>query len=176
MGEFEWALVGAFNSFFQEKGIAAIAYRLKQSRFAPQVMDILVDSRLKEYYLAIECKSLDARKAKTLYFKQHFSSSGGGHQIAREMEFITRSGRTGVLAVELRHGTGKPRTAHLVPWGEVFQSFSSGRPGLTLEEIEAHPPLARKGGAYLVSELEIAQLSLSWTRGDYAFEPWAEID
>ena len=62
MGDFEWALVHALNSFFEKDGIAAIAYRLKQSRFSGQFTDILVDSRIPEYYLAIECKSLDARK------------------------------------------------------------------------------------------------------------------
>src|SRR5512136_2954425 len=133
MTNFEWALTTALNSFFEREGIQAIAYRLKQSRFASQLVDILVDSRFPEYYLAIECKSLDARKTKSLYFKQHFSSAAGNHQLARETEFIIRSGRQGILAVELRHGVGKSRTAHLVPWGQVYQSFHAGKVGLTLE-------------------------------------------
>ncbi len=57
MPDFEWALVSALNSFFEKDGIAAIAYRLKQSRFSGQFMDILVDSKIPEYYLAIECKA-----------------------------------------------------------------------------------------------------------------------
>src|SRR5512137_1493879 len=93
MGNFEWALTTALNSFFEGEGVSAIAYRLKQSRFAAQLVDILVDSRIPEYYLAIECKSLDARKTRSLYFKQHFSNAAGGHQLARETDFITRSGR-----------------------------------------------------------------------------------
>ena len=104
MPDFEYALTHALNEFFEKDGIAAIAYRLKQSRFSTQFMDILVDSKIPEYYLAIECKSLDARKTRSLYFKQHFSLAAGGHQMARETEFITRSGRQGILAVELRHG------------------------------------------------------------------------
>ena len=103
MADFEWALAAALNSFFEREGVQAIAYRLKQSRFASQLVDILVDSRNPEYYLAIECKSLDARKTKSLYFKQHFSSAAGNHQLERETEFIIRSGRKGILAVELRH-------------------------------------------------------------------------
>ena len=110
MGDFEWALVSALNSFFEKDGIAAIAYRLKQSRFSGQFMDILVDSKIPEYYLAIECKSLDARKTKSLYFKQHFSLAAGAHQMKRETDFITRSGRQGILAVELRYGAGKARS------------------------------------------------------------------
>ena len=159
MGDFEWALATALNSFFEKEGIHAIAYRLKQSRFSSQLVDILVDSRIPEYYLAIECKSLDARKTKSLYFKQHFSLAAGNHQLARETEFIIRSGRQGILAVELRHGVGKSRTAHLVPWGQVYQSFHAGKVGLTLEEIENNPPLERKGGAYEISHLDIVRIS-----------------
>ncbi len=159
MSDFEWALTAALNIFFEKEGIDAIAYRLKQSRFVSQVMDILVDSRHPEYYLAIECKSLDARKAKALYFKQHFSSAAGGHQLARETEFLTRSGRQGILAVELRHGVGKPRTAHFIPWGQVYQSYDAGRVGLTREEIEVNPALERTGGAYEISRLDIERIS-----------------
>lgn len=159
MSDFEWALTGALNSFFEKEGIKAIAYRLKQSRFASQLVDILVDSAIPEYYLAIECKSLDARKTRSLYFKQHFSCAAGAHQIARETEFITRSGRKGILAVELRYGAGKARTAHFVPWGQVYEIFQSGRPGLNLIEIEANPALERRGGAYELSRLDIVRIS-----------------
>jgi hypothetical protein len=159
MGDFEWALVNSLNSFFQREGLNAIAYRLKQSRFSSQFMDILVDSRNPEYYLALECKSLDARKTKSLYFKQHFSSAGGKHQLARETEFLVRSGRQGILAVELRHGGGRPRTAHLVPWGQIFQIYKEGKPGLALEEISVHPPLERRGGQYQISRLDIVRIS-----------------
>src|SRR5512136_1979131 len=159
MTNFEWALTTALNSFFEREGIQAIAYRLKQSRFASQLVDILVDSRIPEYYLAIECKSLDARNTKTLYFKQHFSLAAGDHQLARETKFIIQSGRQGILAVELRHGAGSARTAHLVPWGAVFQSFQAGNVGLTLEEIQSNPALERKGGAYTISHLDIVRIS-----------------
>jgi len=127
MGNFEWALTSALNSFFAKESVQAIAYRLKQSRFTTQWVDILVDSRIPEYYLAIECKSLDARKAKALYFKQHFSSAAGEHQLLRETEFITRSGRQGILAVELRRGPGQPRAAYLVPWGRSSRATMPGR-------------------------------------------------
>lgn len=159
MPDFEWALTNALNAFFEKDGISAIAYRLKQSRFSTQFMDILVDSKTPEYYLAIECKSLDARKTRSLYFKQHFSLAAGGHQMARETEFITRSGRQGILAVELRHGAGKARTAHLVPWGQIYQSFAEGKTGLSLRDIEVNPPLEREGGAYRISRLDIVRIS-----------------
>jgi hypothetical protein len=159
MGNFEWALTNSFNCFFEREGINALAYRLKQSRFASQLVDILVDSRTPEYYLAIECKSINAKKTKSLYFKQHFSTAAGNHQLIRETDFITKSGRQGILAVELRHGTGAAKTAHLVPWGEVYQSFQLEKKGLTLEEIQRNPPLERKGGVYEISHLDIVRIS-----------------
>lgn len=159
MGDFEWAMVNSLNSFFEREGIAAIAYRLRQSRFATQLADILVDSKVPEYYLAIECKSLDARKTRSLYFKQHFSIAAGAHQIERETDFITRSGRQGILAVELRHGVGRSRTAHLVPWGLIFDRYTEGGAGITLQEIQVNPPLERKGGAYGISRLDILRIT-----------------
>jgi len=159
MGDFEWALTTALNRYFEANGIKAIAYRLKQSRFVSQFIDILVDSSVPEYYLAIECKSIDARKTKCLYFKQHFSHAGGGHQLERETEFIDRSGRKGILAVELRKGGGCPKTAHLMPWGAVYEGFKTGSVGINLEQIEANPALERGGGAYEISRLDLIRIS-----------------
>lgn len=172
MGDFEWALTSALNSFFEREGITAIAYRLKQSRYAMQLMDILVDSGLPEYYLAIECKSLDARKTKALYFKQHFSTSGGDHQLVRETEFITKSGRQGILAVELRFGAGKPRTAHLIPWGSVFQRFrEESSPGLSIDEIVTNPPLEREDGKYEITMLDILRITGYYDMAVQGHEP-----
>ena len=158
MGDFEWALTSALNSFFEKEGIAAIAYRLKQSRFVSQAMDILVDSRMREYYLAIECKSLDARNTRAIYFTQHFNSCGGTHQLDRETEFIKRSGRNGVLAIELRRGAGKARSAHLVPWSEILRPFLAGEAGMKVGEIESFPALLRSGGSYQVTHDEVARV------------------
>lgn len=150
MPDFEWELVAAINHFFEAAGIRGLAYRLKQSRYTPQVVDLLVDSPHPCYYMAIECKSLDARKAKTLYYSQHFSIAGGVHQIERIDQFIERSGRQGILAVELRRGPGKAKTAHLVPWRRVMASYRSKRPGISVEEIEALPAPERKNGTYRI--------------------------
>jgi hypothetical protein len=150
MPDFEWELVAAINRFFETEWIRGVAYRLKQSRYTPQVVDLLVDSPISRYYMAIECKSLDARKAKTLYFTQHFSTASGVHQIERIDQFIESSGRRGVLAVELRRGPGKPKTAHLVPWRRVMEGFRSESPGISVEEIEALPALDRRNGSYRI--------------------------
>lgn len=168
MPDFEWELVAAINRFFEMEGIRGVAYRLKQSRYTSQVVDLLVDSPHPHYYLAVECKSIDARKAKTLYFTQHFSASAGVHQIERIDQFIDSSGRRGVLAVELRRGPGKPKTAHLVPWPTVMEGFRSQRPGLPVEEIEALPALGRKNGSYRIEmrDLESGEME----SGDPEFE------
>jgi hypothetical protein len=57
-------------------------------------------------------------------------------KMERETDFITRSGKQGILAVELRRGAGKTRTAHLVPWGQIFQSCNAGKAGVSIREKE----------------------------------------
>jgi hypothetical protein len=157
MPDFEWELVAAINRFFEASGIRGLAYRLKQSRYTPQVVDLLVDSPDPAYYLAIECKSIDARKAKTLYFTQHFSAAGGVHQIERIDQFIDRTGRRGFLAVELRRGPGRAKTAHLLPWYAAMEAFRSESPGIPVERIEAIPPLGRRDGDYLIEAGDLDQ-------------------
>jgi hypothetical protein len=160
MPDFEWELVAALNRFFEIEEIRGVAYRLKQSRYTPQVVDLLVDSPHPGYYLAVECKSLDARKAKTLYYSQHFSLAGGVHQIDRIDRFIEVSGRRGVLAVELRRGPGKPKGAHLIPWKTVIDGFRSQSPGIPVERIEAIPPLGRKNGTYRIEAWDLERLEI----------------
>ena len=161
MSEFEWELVRALNEFLGDRGIA---YRLKQHRYASQIVDILVDSPMREFYCGIECKSLSQEKgASALYFSQHFTISKEGHQIERISEFLRRSGRTGILALEVRRGTGRSRTTYLIPWKEVERRFLSGEPGISLKDLEGYPELLREGKRYLISEeLWKRVISLSW--------------
>jgi hypothetical protein len=108
-------LVNSFNAYIEEKGIRAISYRLKQHRFTPQFLDVLVDSLNPDLYLGIECKSISVDKgANALYFSQHFTVDKKGiHQIERISEYLNKSGRLGFLAVELRLGTRKRREAYM---------------------------------------------------------------
>ena len=80
-------------------------------------------------------------------------------KMERETDFITRSGRQDILAVELRRGAGKSRTAHLVPWGQIFQSCNAGKAGVPIREIEVNSPLERKKGAYRIFRLDIVRIS-----------------
>ena len=84
---------------------------------------------------------------------------GADHAIGRQREQQRIAAGAAVPAFELRQGAGRGRMAHLVPWGQVYQSFEAGRTGLTLAEIESNPPLERKGGAYQISRLDIVRIS-----------------
>ena len=155
MSNFERELVRSFNDFFAESGIEAVAYRMKQHRFSPQMLDVLVDSSNRGLYLGIECKSISPNKGATaLYFSQHFSvDKKGEHQVSKMQEFIRRSGRVGYLAVELRMGSGKSKAAYFISWPDVWRRYSSGQPGFSTEEIRQINPILRNNGRYAVDGL-----------------------
>lgn len=155
MTEFERELVNAFNKFFEEEGIDGIAHRKKQHRFSSQLCDVLVDSEHEMFYLAIENKSVKESSTNKLYFSQHFSNSENGHQVDRISEFLDRSGRKGLLAVEIKRGRGRPREAYIVPWKVVRKKFESGEFGLHLDEIREHPEILRSSESYSVAEIAL---------------------
>jgi hypothetical protein len=150
MTEFERTLVTSFNVHFQAKEISALAYRLKQSRFATQFLDVLVDSLNPDLYLGIECKSISVDKGATaLYFSQHFTvDKKGNHQIDRISKYLKQTGRKGFLAVELRNGVGHGREAYMIPWNELEKAYKT-KNKLTLAEIQSYPQLSRKGSNYI---------------------------
>ncbi|SFM42815.1 hypothetical protein [Methanolobus profundi] len=153
MTEFERVLVQSFNALFEEKNFKGIAYRLKQHRFTPQFLDVLVDSLDPDYYMGIECKSISVDKgAKALYFTQHFTTDKhGAHQIERISDFLLRSGRTGFLAVELRMGVGRSREAYMIPWTELYRKYNEeGTPKITVDEIREYPQIEREKNKYLI--------------------------
>lgn len=143
---FERQVVVAYNDFFEENGIAGLAYRLKQSRFSVQVVDVLVDSPDREYYLAIECKSINSRRYNKLYFSANFS--GGIEQLHGHDIFCAQTGRTGLVAIELRKSRGNE--AYLVPLWYVLDVANSGRAGLDVEDIIRFPALTRNSGKYMM--------------------------
>lgn len=150
MNNFESALAKSFNEFFNENNIRGICHRLKQSRFATQIVDLLVDSLDPDYYLAIECKSIDATNTNTLYFSQHFTRDKNGiHQVSRISDFLYRSGRRGFLAVELRFGSGRKKNAYMMPWQRVIDRFDHGA-GFTIDEIQECAVIQRERGSYVI--------------------------
>lgn len=156
MTEFERMLVNSFNAYIEENGIRAISYRLKQHRFTPQFLDVLVDSLNPDLYLGIECKSISVEKgANALYFSQHFTVDKNGiHQIERISDYLNKSGRRGFLAVELRLGPGHGREAYMVPWNELQKKYYSQDLKLTLQEIRNFPEIKREGKDYRVDPRE----------------------
>jgi len=153
MTEFERELVNAFNNFFEEEEIEGIAHRKKQHRFSSQLCDVLVDSEHDMFYLAIENKSVKESSTNKLYFSQHFSESDKGHQVERITEFLERSGRKGILAVEIKRGRGRPREAYAVPWRIIRKNYRENKPGLHLDKIREHPEITRSGEDYSVAEI-----------------------
>lgn len=156
MTEFEHMLVNSFNAYIEENGIRAISYRLKQHRFTPQFLDVLVDSLNPDLYLGIECKSISVDKgANALYFSQHFTVDKNGlHQIERISNYLNKSGRRGFLAVELRMGPGHGREAYMIPWNELAKKYFDKDLKLTLQEIRNFPEIKRQGKDYRVDPTE----------------------
>jgi len=147
---FERDIVHAFNDYFGSYDIRALAYRHFQMRYQPQLFDVLVDSADPAYYLAIECKSVDSTTVPGLYFKKHFSWQGGVCQVTRESAWLRSTGRTGLLAVEVRRPNRCPSAAYFVPWSVVTHHFDSGHPGIPADSILCCPFVERHGGKYTI--------------------------
>jgi len=164
--DFERMLTQSLNRYFDSEGIKGIAVRQKQIKYSEQGFDILVDSRDPLYYLAIECKSVDGRKTKALYFSQHFNHCGGVCQVERETEYLNRSGRFGLLAVEVRKGPGKARRAYLVPWSHVSAQFVYCRKGILGDVITSYPEVPYHQGKYWFSDSLFGEIGslCPWTR------------
>jgi len=124
--DFEWTMVQSLNSFFKSGDRTGKAYRLKQTRYQSQFLDILVDSKDTRYYLGIECKSINAVKYKKLYWATYFSQAGGVHQLDRIAKFLHETGRKGFLAVELRNGPGHKERPICCPSPGFMISISLG--------------------------------------------------
>jgi Holliday junction resolvase len=158
MAHFEREITYCINRFFASRQIHGFAYRLKQSKFNAQYVDVLVDSLDPRYYLAIECKSISGKK---VYFSQHFHSDKNNvHQIDSITDFLEKTGRRGFLAVEFRFGAGKAKEAYLMPWGKVLEFYRSG-PGIALDNFRQSLPLSRSGEAYNLPGLNTNQYPLA---------------
>ncbi|HJJ53959.1 MAG TPA: Holliday junction resolvase [Methanocorpusculum sp.] len=132
------------NRYFTENKMKGFAYRLKQSHFNTQYVDIIVDSLNPTYYLAIECKSLNGSR---LYFTSNFHKDKEGvHQVDNISGFVKYTGRCGYLAVEFR-GQGRKNEAYLMPWTKVLEFFETSK-GISIDEFRKCIPLERSAGGY----------------------------
>jgi len=130
--------VNMLNEFMKEDGFA---YRLKQSRFASQIIDVLLDSHKYGFY-AIECKSVkyttDKKgKGRPIYFKQYFtiSKKDNSHQINNISKFIHKSGRVGIFLVELRKGPGHKNKLYALSWKRLEKKFNAGENNISWDYI-----------------------------------------
>ncbi|MBP2132224.1 Holliday junction resolvase [Methanomicrobium sp. W14] len=150
MSDFERDMVHCLNHFFDSSNLKGYAYRLKQSKYSTQYVDVLVDSLDPRYYLAIECKSL---KGKKIYFTQHFHEDKNNvHQIDAIWDFICRTGRRGFLAVEFRGGKGSLNRAFLMSWPEVMKIRETNA-GISVDDFSSGIELERCDGGYRLSVL-----------------------
>ena len=150
MGDFEREIVRCLNHFFKTHHIQGFAYRPRQHRLTGQCVDVLVDSPNPSYYLSIECKSILDRK---LYFSQHFHvDKNKVHQVDAISDFLTKTGRTGYLAVEFRQGPQKAGGAFLIPWPVVVGHYMADN-GITIDDARSCVVLARSKDGYRIESL-----------------------
>ncbi len=156
--DFERSIVHAFNNYFESRKIKALAYRRYQMRYQPQSFDVLVDSRMNELYLALECKSIDTQSVDKIYFKKHFQWPKGVCQVEIESRWAELTGRNAYLVVELRRGTKKRTTAFFVPWRTVWYAFNREHPAIEAEQVTWCPCIDKRGGKYLIDEEFMTEL------------------
>ena len=156
--DFERSMVHAFNDYAELYKHKLVAYRHIQMRFQPQLWDVLVDSRFNEFYLALECKSIDPETVEKLYFKKAFNWQKGECQVVRETDWLRRSGRNGFLVVELRRAKAYGTSAFFVPWHVVEHAFKVGAPAIEQEQITFAPSLKKRGGKYTMDDDFVSDL------------------
>jgi hypothetical protein len=149
---FEPKLVKQLNEFFDVTKTKAIAYRLRpqQGSYGYQNIDILVDGE--EYYLGIECKSVLVPSQNKIYFRSHFTTDSKGiHQVTRINDFLSKSGRKGICAIELRDDTNRKiakTDVRFMPWREVAKIYESGAKAIEYEEVRAWPQYMKVKGVF----------------------------
>lgn len=153
MTEHERSIVNMFNRYFENSEINGIAHRKKMSRFTSQLCDVLVDSQHHAFYLAIEAKSIKEKKNNKLYFSTHFSENDNGHQVERIGDFIDRSGRVGLLCLELKRGRGKARECYMLPFHMLRNLYDADDVGMPIDAIKEFGfEVKREGSEYVMTE------------------------
>lgn len=151
INDFEHVLVRSFNKYFLINGISALAYRLLQSKYQSQRIDIIIDSK-EIPNIAIECKSTAGlNKTHKLNFKSNFTTDRNGlHQIDRITQYRALTGRDTYLSIELRKGQGRSREAHFIPWNDVLAMYNT-ETGIELKTVLGYPGVVRSNGVYQIT-------------------------
>lgn len=156
--DFERDMVHAFNNYVEHSNIDLIAYRHYQMRFQSQLFDVLVDSYDRNFYFALECKSINPYTVPNLYFKKAFSWQKGVCQVVRETHWLNLSGRRGYLVVELRRPRPSKTACYFVPWVQVEDSFYNDLPCVYSDVILSCPSIEKAQGKYTIDEDFVAEL------------------
>jgi hypothetical protein len=156
---FEGRVVKLINEdYFSALQRPGFAYRLKQSRWNTQFIDVLVDSRSPGFYLAIECKSIDPKKTKKFYFSS-WQRVSGKHQVDTISEFVDKTQRFGIMAAEIRKGRGPiPNDVFLIPWAHVRNAYETGKKAIDPAQLPGTYPRLKKVGGLLNLEECLAAL------------------
>lgn len=175
-GDFERNVVKAFNAYFEEHGIRAFAYRNVQLRYRPQGWDIYVDSRDLTYYLAIECKSIVPRGDRPFNFKEHFRYGPKGDQIMMESDLLRSTGRTGVLALEVRNPELRRAVMYMVDWRLIRYNYVKHVPSLPGTVLTQYPSIVRRKGRYEITTKFMTELSTWLSSSDrYSSRVWRAV-
>ena len=137
MGYGEAPLVEALNSYFYSNRICALSYRLKQSRFSGQLCDINVDSRIYEWYLAVEVKMKRGKQA--LNFNSDFTTDMEGvHQLTRLIEYAKVSGRKPIVYLYCRMGAGKKVLKYSFDAHQLYAMYNNGCKSIKANQFEEY--------------------------------------
>lgn len=141
---FESLLVRSIRHYFTTNHITAFTERRPQTRYKKQFVDIIIDSPTLGY-IAVECKSIGG---KYLHFSANFSEVEDGlnhvHQVETINYYITQTGRTGYLAVEVRSKAKKiGNRFYMIPWGDVLARFNNGSKGYNVKELRQYPEVVK---------------------------------
>jgi hypothetical protein len=146
--QFESELCTKINQVFLESDIRAVAYRHFEYKMNEQLFDIFVDTRGVEFYLAIECKSMDYSKNKSINFRHAFHTIDEDGQIPREDHFLWQSGRAGIIALELRNYNANKKIMVLLGWPAIYKPWKEGKKSIDLKDLSSYHTVIRRGGEW----------------------------
>ena len=130
---FEAAMFQYFTEYLKKRDIKGVVYRIPESNY-DQPVDMLIDSP-DWLYVAAECKSIKNSSDSNgkLYFSKMSSVSkkNGKHQFVNQHEFISSSGRYGVVCFNFRD----MQKIIIVPHNYVYSKYINGDLYITTEEI-----------------------------------------
>lgn len=130
---FEATMFQYFTEYLRKRNIKGVVYRIPEGNF-DQPVDMILDSP-DWLYVAIECKSIknSSENNGKLYFSRMsgINQKNGKHQFVNQHEFISSSGRYGVVCFNFRD----MKKIIIMPHSYVYNKYINGDLYITTEEI-----------------------------------------